>query len=567
MPAAAQSDPDFTMRFDIGEQVKIRICSSNEHEVKMPTTDTQRIVVDEPQHWRGVVVGLVGERPSERLVRFQVWLPSCQLESYSENQSDNDNTLPSDAPVCEPDEEPIAADNDFARTPLAPIDSTQSCPTEQRFVEEMNHVGVGAIQQVSNVATTDSPDPDGQKSIGYSTTTPSRAMHECVECGQRVRTKRLLRLHTASHYRPVEKCRKYTRSGVIKCHRCESQFQNNEAFRRHFTERHGELSLACLLCGCCFGHFNTLRRHCNKHHPEIQNQVAGSTYRPVDLDRTVVIGLRKMRRWFDFQDFKNSDISKALLFSCKSCNIRVASVHTLLQHRRCAHHEQLTMKCDDCGAQLKTNETLAYHCFGRHSGQKPLACPSCAKRFTTRQNFTNHVLRVHAMHTKRLECEECGRKFRQNKDKLQTHLDTHSMTKRHQCEICGKRHYTFEKLTHCRLQHSRGERPWECENCGKRFNTTGNLRNHVRIHSGLKPFICSTCGNAFRTVGNLINHERTHTLPAPCASFRCPTCRRNFRSATELRRHRRKWHGEEDDTVFLLATSTPVGQAKSTINP
>lgn len=61
-----------------------------------------------------------------------------------------------------------------------------------------------------------------------------------------------------------------------------------------------------------------------------------------------------------------------------------------------------------------------------------------------------------------------------------------------------------------------GERPFKCneKNCGKSFTRNEELTRHKRIHSGVRPFPCQTCGKKFGRRDHLKKHTRTHFVQA-----------------------------------------------------
>lgn len=73
-----------------------------------------------------------------------------------------------------------------------------------------------------------------------------------------------------------------------------------------------------------------------------------------------------------------------------------------------------------------------------------------------------------------------------------------------------------------------------CMDCDKQFSTTGNLREHRRIHEGQFRFSCNICQKPFNNRNNFQIHMLTHDNPK---SFLCTLCKRGFNSPSSRNRH------------------------------
>ena len=103
-------------------------------------------------------------------------------------------------------------------------------------------------------------------------------------------------------------------------------------------------------------------------------------------------------------------------------------------------------------------------------------------------------------------------------------------------------------MRHRRVVHENGKEH-SCPACGFKAFDGWTLRNHIQNKHGENPstFSCDICKKCFSTKGGLINHMKTHT---GTYAHKCELCDKSYIYLDELKRHKYKIHGIQDDSFI-----------------
>ncbi|KAI8044916.1 hypothetical protein M5D96_001092 [Drosophila gunungcola] len=88
--------------------------------------------------------------------------------------------------------------------------------------------------------------------------------------------------------------------------------------------------------------------------------------------------------------------------------------------------------------------------------------------------------------------------------------------------------------------------------CNKAFRQMGELRAHIRRHTGVRPYKCMYCDRHFYDRSERVRHERVHTNTRPYA---CQECGKTFTHTAILKNHLLVHSGEKNYRIVDIRTA------------
>ena len=129
------------------------------------------------------------------------------------------------------------------------------------------------------------------------------------------------------------------------------------------------------------------------------------------------------------------------------------------------------------------------------------------------------------------------------------------------CEICGFKTNPQGLLQHVKMLH---EKNFICSYCEVKFPTKHNLEYHIEAkHPGTSEmkYFCSECGDGFMFERNMTKHREKHKdidEEVNKKAHKCSKCGKRFAKGPSLRRHIKRVHGNQKESLQKQMEAVPV---------
>ncbi|XP_026213795.1 C2H2-type zinc finger protein [Anabas testudineus] len=197
-----------------------------------------------------------------------------------------------------------------------------------------------------------------------------------------------------------------------------------------------------------------------------------------------------------------------------------------------------------CGRRFSRKSHLSRHML-QHRGLKQFKCKfaTCTKSFFDASKLKRHVSYSHGEKNKYFKCNQadCALTFRKRR-LFKLHLKEHDLSAKFKCskDACNG---TFDSHI-ARKAHEKTHAGYHCPqaDCDAHEQTWGKLQKHMAKHTATFP--CQVCKKVFKKADALRRHKRSHASHKPVLVCPRDNCQAYFSTTFNLQHHIRKVHLE-----------------------
>ncbi|CAB3362576.1 Hypothetical predicted protein [Cloeon dipterum] len=204
---------------------------------------------------------------------------------------------------------------------------------------------------------------------------------------------------------------------------------------------------------------------------------------------------------------------------CKVCDLCKQPADNLPTHQK-------PVTCENCKEQLGCDGLWTMHRFQCLDGMRSKTCTHCKLKFTDSMAFIKHTCDTTC--PKCQISEKCATLFA--KHSCEATLPTTSWMLR--CKYCHEYHTTMKAL-------EKHKQEAQCDNCGSSQPCATQMRDH-KIHCTVR---CPICKQQFLSATQLGMHvEKQHSVKE------CKHCGKSYDSVQRLMSHVARWHSVDTST-------------------
>ncbi|XP_023235305.1 ras-responsive element-binding protein 1-like [Centruroides sculpturatus] len=411
-----------------------------------------------------------------------------QIQKTEENNNNPFDKIPDKKDDCHQDNSCDGKPENETATDLASVSAVIDTANSQEFKQYLLEVHTSekcATPESSNndeihqeeVNSEACLSPDSNKNGGSvkkrSSYADSPNSVTCPFCSRKFPWSSSLRRHILTH----------TGQKPFKCPKCPIYFTTKSNCERHLMRKHGhngeivrsvpERPYKCNLCSSStFSTQGNLKKHCYVKH-KVKNCSDQKLKEGSDGERSSEDGNEIDEYDFGMQDNKdnNSEENNCFSLDCRFCDQSFTVLQDLLAH--IAEH---------------TEANLVYKCH------------LCDDSFTKRHDSINHLRISHTSEYDLLVNK--GVIIAENKD-LENSDCLNSISDQSNNNNNNNNNGNKDVLDYkvCKVV---------CIICFSRFWSNGELRRHMRIHTGERPFSCNICQRMFSMKNSMLRHQHKH---------------------------------------------------------